>query len=356
MSLMQSFGTGTGYLKAGFLGFPKSGKTWTAMLLACGVRERLGLTAPIAIFDTEGGGEYVAHEIQKRTGAQPIGIRSRKFDDLLSVAKECESGAASVLIVDSITHVWRELCDAYLKQLNERRAKKGQSQQLRLEFQDWNTIKPKWATWTDFYLNSRLHVVICGRAGYEYDFEERDDDSGKKDLIKTGVKMKTESEFGFEPSLLVQMERVQSMERSKAKNIVHRATVLGDRFDAIDGAECDDPNYAFFAPHVDRLVPGEHAPIDTATGTDFGLDVDGDDTFNRERKLRVILAEKVQAALTERWPGQTKEDKQKKIAALKQAFGTTSWTEVETKLDSAALTRGLAEIENMQATPASEVA
>jgi hypothetical protein len=44
-------------------------------------------------------------------------------------------------------------------------------------------------------------VIICGRAGYEYDYFE--DDEGKKQLEKTGIKMKAETEMGFEPSLLV---------------------------------------------------------------------------------------------------------------------------------------------------------
>ena len=120
MSLLQQFGSGTGYLKAGFLGFPKSGKTWTSMILACGMREHLNLDGPVAIFDTEGGGEYIASEIERRTGVKPVGVRSRRFDVLMAVGRECEAGAAPILIVDSITHVWRELCDSYLKQLNER--------------------------------------------------------------------------------------------------------------------------------------------------------------------------------------------------------------------------------------------
>ena len=40
--------------------------------------------------------------------------------------------------------------------------------------------------------------MIAGRAGYDYDYEQREDGTGK-DLVKTGIKMKTEGEFGFEP-------------------------------------------------------------------------------------------------------------------------------------------------------------
>lgn len=362
MGLLQQLGGGQGYLKAGFLGFPKSGKTWTAMLLACGVREFFSLAGPIAIFDTEGGAEYVAPEIRRRTGMEPVGIRSRKFDDLVGVAREAEADGISVLIVDSVTHVWRELCDAYLIQINEARQRKAErggvpfSPQKRLEFQDWNTIKPKWATWTDLYLNSQLHIIICGRAGYEYDFEERDDDSGKKDLVKTGIKMKTESEFGFEPSLLVQMERVQSAERGRFTGAIsHHATVLGDRFSVIDGHEADNPDFEFFRPHVAMLTPGAHAPIDVRPGTDMGVSEDGD-TWAKEKRQRAIYCEEIQGELLRAWPGQTAVEKKAKAEAIEAAFSTRSWTKVE-GLPSDSLREGLTTIRalvNVAAAPSSD--
>lgn len=350
MSLLTKMGTGQGYLKAGFLGFPKSGKTWTSALLAIGVRRQFGITGPIAMFDTEGGSEYIAPMVKRETGLDLVGHRSRSLDDLVAMAKEAEKDGL-VLIADSMTHVWRETCDSYLKQVNVARAASKRSQQRRLEFQDWGPIKAKWATWTDFYLNGRMHVAICGRAGYEYDFEERDDGSGK-DLIKTGVKMKTESEFGFEPSLLIEMDRVQRMDgKDLGKGFVHRATVIGDRFNVIDGRGCDDPTFEFFKPHVDCLTPGAYAPIDTDTNSDFGIDENGGNDFDRERKLRVILCEKIQAAMTEKWPGQTAADKKAKVSALKDAFGTTSWTEVETRVGISTLKDGLARIESAVAQP-----
>lgn len=353
MSFLQTMGAGQGFLKAGFLGFPKSGKTYTATLLSIGVRDFLKLDGPIAMFDTEGGSEYIAAMVKKGTGKDLVGIRSRSLDDLIGMGRECEEKGVSVLLADSMTHVWRELCDSYLKQINAQLKASRRAEKRRLEFQDWGPIKERWAKWTDFYLNSPLHIVICGRAGYEFDFEDRADGTGK-DLIKTGVKMKTESEFGFEPSLLVQMERVQAREGGKlGKEFSHRATVLGDRFDVIDGKSEDDPTFDFFKPHVERLTPGAYAPIDTDAQTDFGINDDGSE-FDRERKLRVILCEKIQAAMTEKWPGQSAPEKKAKLAAIKEAFGTTSWTEVETRINARDLKEGLARIEAMTAAPAAQ--
>lgn len=337
MSLIEALDTGQGYLKAGFLGFQKSGKTWTSAILACGVKNHLKLDGPIVMFDTEGGSGYIAGLVQEKTGTRLAGKRSRSFDELLAVAHEAEHAGASVFIADSMTHVWRELCAAHLKGINEVRRSKGQGPRTRLEFQDWNPIKEKWARWTDWYLNSKMHVVICGRAGYEYDMEEREDGSGK-DLVKTGIKMKTEGEFGFEPSLLIEMERVQLL--GDKTTLVHRATVIGDRFGAMDAAQADNPDFSFFLPHVSRLTPGAHAPIDVAVKSDPGIGEDGDAEWGRERKARVILCEEIQGELLRAWPGQTAAEKKAKVEAIERAFGTRSWTAVES-LNSETLRVGL---------------
>jgi len=340
MSILQTLGTGTGWLKAGFLGFAKSGKSYTAVLLACGLKRHLNLPGSIVMFDTESGSEYVAALVKRETETDLVGVRSRSFSDMMLAARECEEIGAAVFLVDSITHPWRELCDAYLRGINDVRRAKGQPTRQRLEFQDWANIKAAWAPWTDWYLNSQMHIIICGRAGYEYDFEDRED--GGRDLVKTGIKMKTEGEFGFEPSLLVEMERIMDLSGDQ-KRIIHRATVLGDRFGVLDGHTQDNPMWDFFRPHVEMLVPGAHAPVDTTVKTDAQINDEGDTTWVAERRTRKILCEEIEGEMVRRWPSQSKDDRAAKLAALEQAFNTLSWVKVES-LDSAALRRGLEEI------------
>lgn len=337
MTLIQTLGSGQGYLKAGFLGFAKSGKTFTAVNLACGLKRHLQHPGPIVMFDTEVGSEYVAPMVRAATGSDLIGLRSRSFDDLMGVARESQQMGAAVLIVDSITHPWRELCDAHLKGVNEALRARGRAPRSRLEFQDWATIKARWAPWTEWYLNSPMHIVICGRAGYEYDFEEREDGTGK-DLVKTGIKMKTEGEFGFEPSLLVEMERVQVL--GDVTTILHRATVIGDRFAVLDGKQADNPGFDFFLPHIECLSPGQNPQVDTSIKTDPQISEDGDGEFVRERRQRTILCEEIQGELMRAWPGQTTAEKTAKLDALETVFATRSWTKVE-GMDSERLRAGL---------------
>lgn len=122
--------------------------------------------------------------------------KTRAFKDLLEVVKDAEQ-SCSVLVIDSISHVWMELVEAYMK-------KKGRD---RLAVWDWNPIKTEWRQFTDLYLCSKLHIVLCRRAAFTYD--EWLNEKGEKEIIKTGTKMRVESDFGYEPSLLFEMERIQ---------------------------------------------------------------------------------------------------------------------------------------------------
>lgn len=357
--MLTSLGTGVGYLKAGFLGFNKSGKTYTAKELAIGVRDHFKLEGPIAMLDTEGGAQYIAPDVKKRTGKDLIGAQTRALDEAVAFVKECETSGVSVAIVDSVTHLWREVCDSYLKQVNEARAKLNKNPRTRLEFQDWGPIKDRWAKFSNAYLNSKLHIIICGRAGFEYDYQDiSGDGDGKKELVKTGVKMKTEGEFGYEPSLLVEMERVQRDSAGRVEGrITHRATVIGDRFGVIDGKEQDNPTFEFFKPHVSLLIPGAHVAVDTEKQSKLPIDESGDAEWNRERRQRAIFAEEIQGALTAAWPGQSAPEKACKIEVIYRIFATRSWTAVE-NMESTRLRDGCAkisaEVEKLKAEAAAD--
>ena len=327
---LGKLGQGQGYLKAGLLGFGAAGKTYTAMLLAIGTREYFRMDKPVAMFDTEGGSEYIAPYIQRETGQELAGEKAQSFAALMKVAKAAET-EASVLIVDSITHPWRELCEAHLKKVNAERASLGVQKRTRLEFQDWNIIKPFWSRWTDFYLNSKLHIIICGRAGFIWDWSEPDAESGKRELRKTGIKMKTENEFGFEPSLLIEMEKEQRIdEHSVGKTrISHIATVIKDRFGVIDGQSMRDPDFTFFRPHLECLKPGSHAPINTAIETDTDTDESSAILGNRAKNIRETLLEEIKFELRSINNKENADGRMIRQEALKTHFDTPSWNAVE---------------------------
>ena len=350
MSPLRPANTTAGYLKAGLQGFQGSGKTFTAIELALGTRSHFGLDGPIAFFDTESGSDYVAAKVREATGRDLLVEKSRALDDLIATIPEAIRMGVAVLVVDSVSHLWREVCESYLEQVNEaarkRYGKKARTQ-TRLEFQDWGPIKASWARWTDMYLNADLHIIICGRAGYTYDY---DTSGAKKELVKTGTKMKAEGEFGFEPSLLVEMEQIQTPpQKGQPRANVHRATVLKDRFDLLQGkvkefrpgSTTGSPVWTFLRPHVERLAPDQHTTIDTEARTRFEVDGDGDAGWARERKQRTILSEEIKGELERAFPGLSKDDKAAKADLLERHFGTRSWTRVSEKTASSELGAGL---------------
>jgi hypothetical protein len=331
------------HLKAAFYGEGGSGKTHSATLLALGVREQFKLEGPIAFFDTERGSDYLRARVERATGRKLLVKKSRALPDLLGVVDECLERSVSVLIVDSVTHIWREVCDSYLAELKAVAEKRKWRVPDSLEFQDWNRIKGMWARWADLFLNSPLHIIVCGRSGDVYE-QETNERTGKKSMVKAGTKMKAEKEFQYEPGLLAEFEHAYD-----GDDKVVRCRVMKDRFDLINGKECTFPTYDFFKPHIDQLNPSSHAPVDTAGKTTYGLDEHRTDDWKREVELREIAAEKIQAAMTLVWPGQTAAEKRAKAEALQRFWHSTSWIEVSQKTPSERMRQGLMAFEREHA-------
>ncbi len=320
MTLLKPATIELAFAKLGLLGFPGSGKTHTAFDVALGLaRHPSSQGRPIAFFDTEGGSDFWIDRVQE-AGVGLNVAKSRSFRDLLAVVEEAEK-THSVLVIDSITHVWTELLDAFKKQFRR---------QYGLQFQDWGTVKGEWARFTTAYLNANLHIILCGRAGYEY--ETTQDEDGKKELNKVGTKMKAETDMGYEPSLLIEMVRIKVSEQThdvKDKGWIHRAYVLKDRFDVINGEEFDNPTFESFLPHIGKLnLGGVHRGVD-AERSSVGMFDSPESLFKRKQAIEITL-ELIQDSMIEGDIGGTsKEAKAAQVKHLNAAFGTSSWTAIK---------------------------
>lgn len=324
-------------LKAGFFGGAASGKTFTACTLARGIilaskaKNVPSSGKPVYFIDTETGSAYV-REIFNDAGIELCVANTRAFADLVPMISDAEHNG-SVLIIDSITHFWTELCDSYLQKLQKKYKNK-----VKLEFQDWAVIKPMWQTFTDSFLNANIHIILCGREGSNYDHVI--DDRGKRQLVKTETKLKAESGFGYEPSLLVHLQRVHDADN----DCNHRtATVVKCRFNAIDGQVFELPMernidtitrtvYKAFAPHIERLnIGGSNNPVvDTVSSTVDYLpdDLDGGDTTLEQQRL--IVLDEIKELLIKHYPSGFGADKETKASLLEETFGTRSWEKIRT--------------------------
>lgn len=314
------------FLKMGLQGFAGDGKTHTASAVAIGLvqllRER-GFTAgdrPVMFLDSESGSDWVkplfdAADIELEVA------KTRAFVDLKAAVKETEA-RGSVLIADSLTHFWRRFCDEYATRKERRRG---------LEFSDWAWLKSEWSVFTDLYVNSQCHIILAGRAGYEYDFFERDD--GKKELERTGVKMKAESETAFEPSLLVHMEKHISLPdpQTGQVRIWRTATVLKDRSRRIDGRVFNDPTFADFRPHIECLnLGGAHLSVDLSRDNSELFTDDGKPKWQRDKEMKGIALAEVADLLAKHFPGQAADHKRLKGDWLEKAFDSRTWERIQT--------------------------
>jgi len=314
MSIFTEAKNSTAYLKAGIMGFAGSGKSFTSAKVAVGLHKHIKSDKPIYFLDTETGSSFLIPQFEK-SGIKLAVSHSRAFINLLNAVDEAEKDDA-ILIIDSISHFWTELMESFKKRKNIDR----------LFFQHWGIIKQEWRGFTDRYINSKCHIIMCGRAGWEYSYEK--DAEGNKELLKTGTKMKAEVETGYEPSLLIEMEKVRKEEGKVGGAFSHRAWIIKDRFDAINGECFDDPGFESFLPHIQRLnLGGDHVGVDAS--------VDSTGLFNTDRSLaerlkkRDILIEELQAEMELRFNARTDAGKKERIQWLKGMFATSSKTAIE---------------------------
>jgi len=323
--------------KVGIFGSQGSGKTTTSALMLIGLSLTFHKGAPVFMLDTENGSDYL-EPLFKLEGVPLLVGKSRAFKDMRAGLGEAEHAEACGYLVDSYSHPWTELTDTF----------KEKSRRKKLEFHHMAELKGLWQQWTTQMLNSPLHCVLSGRLGYVWDREEDDADGEKGDLIKLGTKMKTESEAGYEPSLLIEMEGIQSdagrVKKTKAKKgtIAHHAYVLKDRWRTLNGRTFMWPDmntykkgdwkkvFEVFAPHFKQLAIGQattQRAMDPSRTSRALFDGGEAAEFGRQRD---IALEEIQESVAACFPGQTREEKLLRQTILEALVGTLSWTKVTT--------------------------
>lgn len=317
MSLFKEIESPT-HLKAGIFGFAGSGKTYTSAIIAIGLWKKLnainGYNKPVLFVDSETGSSYIK-KLFIDAGVPILGIKTRAFVTLMAAMREAIAGD-NILLIDSISHFWQEIMRAYLKKNNL----------TRLRLRDFVPLKEEWSAFPTLYLNSPIHIIMAGRAGYDWGEENDDEEEGKKKLVKTGTKMKAEGDLGYEPTLLIEMEHVHS-DSSIGSPFINRAFVIKDKFDILKGQSFDMPKFEDFSPHINMLSIGGIPPtIDTETSSsDMMVSHQG---VAKRLKERDILCEELWGEMPLRFNGRTDEGKQSGAKFLNETFGTLSSTAI----------------------------
>lgn len=323
-------------LKAGLFGFEGCGKTFTAALIMIGLHKYANDTRPVAFYDTETGSDYIK-ELFDIAGIPLVTVKSQDLKTLYNAIKEAERECFG-LIVDSLTHPYKEVCSAYV------RHKKDGTNFIRM--QDWQPIKEAWREhFSTPYVNSNMHIIWCARA--KNIFEDVLDELASKQTgreqfksVQVGTGARSESESAYEPSVLIEMKKVMLSDGGK---FARQATYIKERFNILDGETFDYPkvtseqaikeNKPFndLLPHVKRLnLSGEHVGFKGGSSESLFNDT-LDENLVAIRRRRTIAIEKIENLLVKLYPAAQGKDKQAKLTIMEYIFGTLSWSEIQSK-------------------------
>jgi hypothetical protein len=331
MSLLKPAVVEQAAAKVGIFGTQGSGKTTTAALFLIGLSKTYHNGAPVGFLDTENGSDFLI-PIFEAEGVQLLVVKSRAFKDMREAEKEARAAGCCGFLVDSYTHPWQELCDTF----------KAKSRRKKLEFHHMDELKGLWRQWTDQFLNSPLHIFVNGRLGYEWGKDE------EGELVKLGSKMKSESEAGYEPSLLIEMEGVRPANTVKGKQrsqIVHLAHVLKDRWRTLNGRTFEFKDitdykqgdykkvFEAFMPHWQMLAQskGVQRAVDGNRTSESLMDDNGRTLAQQRAQQAEIHTEVIQNTLAQLWPGQDALSKATRLAVIEALAGIPSWAALTKK-------------------------
>jgi len=324
------------FIKASFGGFAGSGKTRTGAELIIGFYKKTGLKAPLLIIDNEKGSRFLV-PLFEAAGIETYVKETVSLPDVLTAFKMLQSGEIGFLFIDSLTKVWYQYVRDY----------RTANRRTFMTLQDWGKILPAWQEqFADVFVNTVGNVVFTGRGGYTYDMEENEE-TKKKEFVKSGVKMKMAGETPFEPDLNIWMEINQEMVDGKPK-LSRIGLIMKDRSGLIDGKEFVNPTFKDFEPVIDYLLNVKKgAMAKTSDNTNIAPSENYESQNRKDRKE--IELEKITNAMIKSGLGTSADDKKLKIAILEKFFGSNSWAEIE-KMAVEKLSVGREKIEEMFAS------
>lgn len=224
------------YFKGALYGKAGTGKTLTSLLWAEGLAARD--KKRVAYIDTERGTEFYAIDIPERT-CHPKQfdfdrLITRSIMDTLEAVESINPNEHSVVVIDSITHLWEAARQAYTGKVMSNGG---------IPIQAWSGIKKPYKKLMTLLLDGNFHAIICGREGVVME----EDAEGETHV--TGTKMKAEGETPHEPHVLGRMRP----ERDEAGGYIIKVFFEKDRSGILTGRTLDWPTYATIAPVVNYL-------------------------------------------------------------------------------------------------------
>ena len=173
-------------LRIGISGPSGFGKTYSALLMAYGMT---GDWSKIAVIDTERG----SAELYSDLGGYYVNPLTQPYtpEKYIKSIGECEQAGVEVIIIDSISHEWEgeggclEICD----QVTQASTSKN-------SYTAWGKVTPRHQKFVNKILSSTCHIITTVRR--KQDYEMVTGNSGRKEVVKLGMKEITREGFEYE--------------------------------------------------------------------------------------------------------------------------------------------------------------
>lgn len=302
------------FIKASFGGFAGSGKTRTATEFIIGAYKDLGYTKPIMFIDNEKGSRFLVPKFND-ANIECLVKDTVYLADVTTAFTFLQNGEISLLFIDSLTKIYYQFVNEYRRKNNK----------VFMSLNDWGKVIPEWQVrFSDPYVNLEGSCVFTGRGGYEYTQEENEE-TKKKEFVKSGVKLKLAGETAFEPDLNIWMDQQQKVDHDGNLTVWREAQILKDRSSLIDGKIFKNPTYSDFQPVVQYLLNVKKGDVAGASYENSYAPVDNHD-YGTARNIEI---EKVKALFEKHQFSTKAEDKFIKVLICEKIFKTSSNTEIE---------------------------
>lgn len=226
------------YLRCALFGPSGSGKTMTALRMAKGIAEKMGV--PFAVIDTEARS---ASKYADRFTFEVDNLGKKTVDHYIASMDEAAKAVYKVLVIDSLSHAWRELTDEV-----DRITQASTSKNSVLS---WAKVSPKQKRLVEAILNYPGHIIVTMRSKTEWVIGEGKD--GKTAPQKHGLAPEQGKGIEYEFDLLVEL------------NQNHHATVTKDRTGKFQDETIEKPGEDFGVALYDWLMSGVAVQPETTT-------------------------------------------------------------------------------------------
>ncbi|MCK4789975.1 MAG: hypothetical protein KAV87_39920, partial [Desulfobacteraceae bacterium] len=140
---------------------------------------------------------------------------------------------------------------------------------------------------------------------------EKNEETQRKEFVKSGVKMKMAGETPFEPDLNVWMTLMQKVNADGNLEVWRDALIMKDRSSLIDGQTFKNPTFEAFKPVVEYLVTVPKGEVSGASNTDNLAP--SEPQYHQMKEQYDIEGENIKAAWDVTGLGTSKEDKALKV-------------------------------------------